>query len=155
MARVSPRLLVLELGATGAETDRSAELSKIEFHSNPSEAEFTSFEEGRAGGARDYTAELTMTQDHAASSLWTTIFDNAGTTLNGVYNPYGPAVTEPTVAQPFFGIKAVVSEPEGLLMGGEATNSQRAVASIEVVWELEGKPEKLESVADLTAWTTP
>lgn len=155
MARVSPRLLVLELGAVGAETDRSAELSKIEFHTGEADAEFVSFEEGRAGGARVYTAQLTMTQDHAAGTLWTTIFENAGSTLNGIYNPHGPDVTEPSASQPFYGVKAVVSEPDGLLMGGEATNSQRAVASIEVEWELLEKPQKLTTLAALTAFTTP
>ena len=141
MARVSPRLLVLEMGAVGAETDRSAELSKMEFHTNPADAEFVSFEEARQGGARVYTAELTMTQDHAAGTLWSEIWDNAGDEISGIYQPYGNAVA--SVAEPHYAFTAVIAEPDGLLMGGEATNSQRAVASIEVTWELKAKPTKI------------
>lgn len=141
MARVSPRLLVLEMGAVGAETDRSAELSKIEFHTGEADAEFVSFEEGRQGGARVYTAQLTMTQDHAAGTLWSEIWDNAGEEISGIYAPYGN--TAASVAQPHYAFTAVISEPDGLLMGGEATNSQRAVASVEVEWELKAKPTKI------------
>lgn len=141
MARVNPRLLVLEMGAVGLETDRSAELSKIEFHTNPADVEFVSFEEAREGGARTYTAQLTMTQDHAAGTLWSEIWDNAGETLSGIYAPYGNAAA--SVAEPHYSFTATISEPEGLLMGGEATNSTRAVASVEVEWELTGKPVKI------------
>lgn len=152
MSAVSPRLLVLELGATGAETDRSAELSKIEFHSAEADVEEVTFEEARAGGARDYTAQLTIRQDHATGTLWREIWDNAGSTLSGIYNPHGPAVTVPTAELPFFGIKAVVSEPEGLFMGGEATTSVRARGSVEVEWALEEKPTEITSQAELDTW---
>lgn len=138
MARVNPRLLVLELGAVASETDRSAELSKIEFHSAEADVEFVSFEEARAGGARTYTAQLTMTQDHATGTLWREIWDNAGDTLSGIYAPYGNA--SPSVTQPHYQFLATIAEPDGLLMGGEATTSTRAVASIEVEWELAAKP---------------
>lgn len=141
MARVSPRLLVLEMGAEGAETDRSAELAKIEFHGAEADVEFVSFEEARQGGARTYTAQLTMTQDHATGSLWQEIFSNTGEKLSGVYAPYGNAA--PSVAQPHYSFTATISEPDGLLMGGEATSSTRAVASVEVEWELDAKPEEI------------
>lgn len=143
MTRVSPRLLVLKLGAAAAETDRSAELSKIEFHSAEADAEFVSFAEARAGGARTYTAQLTMSQDHATGTLWNEIWANAGTILSGVYAPYGN--TTPSLTQPHYTFTAVIAEPDGLLMGGEATNSARSVASIEVEWELEAKPVKKTS----------
>lgn len=141
MARVNPRLLVLEMGAVGAETDRSAELSKIEFHSAEADVEFVSFEEARGGGARTYTAQLTMTQDHATGSLWKEIWANAGESLSGIYAPYGNAA--PSASQPHYSFTATISEPDGLLMGGEATTSTRAVASIEVEWELAAKPVEI------------
>lgn len=141
MARVNPRLLVLEMGAAAAETDRSLELSKIEFHSAEADVEFVSFEEARQGGARTYTAQLTIAQDHATGTLWTEIWDNAGETLSGIYAPYGNAT--PSASQPHYSFVATISEPDGLLMGGEATSSTRAVASVEVEWELQAKPTKL------------
>lgn len=141
MARVNPRLIVLEMGAEGAETDRSLELSKCEFHSAEADIEFTSFEEARQGGARTYTAQLTIAQDHAAGTLWSEIWDNAGESLSGIYAPYGNAVA--SVAQPHYAFAAIIKEPDGLLMGGEATTSTRAVAAVEVEWELEAKPTKI------------
>lgn len=141
MARVNPRLLVLEMGDTGAETDRSLELSKIEFHSAEADADFVSFSEARGGGARTYTAQLTMTQDHATGTLWSEVWDNAGTEISGIYAPYGN--TTASITEPHYTFSAIISEPDGLLMGGEATNSTRAVASIEVEWELTGKPVRV------------
>lgn len=138
MARVNPRLIVLMAGDTGTETDRSLELSKCEFHSAEADIEFVSFQEAREGGARTYTAQLTIAQDHATGTLWREIWDNAGATISGIYQPYGNVT--PTAAQPHYTFDAVISEPDGLLMGGEGTTSTRAVASVEVEWELEAKP---------------
>lgn len=141
MARVNPRLLVLKMGAVASETDRSADLSKIEFHSAEADVEFVSFSEARAGGARTYTAQLTLTQDHATGTLWNEIWANSGSSLSGIYVPYGN--TTASVTQPHYSFTATISEPDGLLMGGEATKSTRAVASVEVEWELTAKPTKI------------
>lgn len=138
MARVNPRLIVVMMGPDGTESDRSLELSKCEFHSAEADIEFVSFSEARAGGARTYTAQLTLAQDHATGTLWREVWDNAGDTIFGIYKPYGNATA--SVSQPFYEFSAVISEPDGLLMGGEATTSTRAVASIEVEWELTAKP---------------
>lgn len=141
MARVNPRLIVVMAGDTGSETDRSLELSNAQFHSAEADIEFVSFEEARQGGARTYTAQLTIAQDHATGTLWREVWDNAGDTISGIYQPYGNAV--PSATQPHYEFTAVISEPDGLLMGGEATTSTRAVASIEVEWELNGKPTEV------------
>lgn len=145
MARVNPRLVVLMAGDSGTETDRSLELSKCEFHSAEADIEFVSFEEARAGGARTYTAQLTIAQDHATGTLWREIWDNAGSTISGIYQPYGNET--PSASQPWYEFEAVISEPDGLLMGGEATTSTRAVAAVEVEWELNGKPTEVTSAA--------
>jgi hypothetical protein len=134
MARVSPRLISLEVDGD----DRSDEISKAVIKSAKSAADFMSFLEARSGGARDYTLELTIAQDHASGTLWNLIWTGAGTEVDGVYAPYGNLA--PSVAQPHYAITVKVSEPDGDMFGAEADESTTAVATIEVAWALTGRP---------------
>jgi len=137
MARVTPRLIALEVDGE----DRSDEISKAFVNSAKAERDFMSFTEARGAGARDYVLAMTIVQDHASDTLWDLIWTGSGTEVAGVYAPYGNEV--PTEPQPHYEITAVVSEPEGTLMGAEATDSASAVASIDVEWQLTGKPVKI------------
>lgn len=134
MARVKPRLIEL----TVDDVDRSDEISKAVIQSGPSDADFMSFKEAREAGARDYTLNMTIAQDHASGTLWDLIFTGAGSSVSGVYAPYGNEL--PAVGMPHYGFTATVSEPDGDFLGGEATDSTKAVATIEVTWDLDGKP---------------
>lgn len=137
MARVKPRLISLEVGGT----DRSDEISVAKITSNPGDADFLSFEDARSGGNRDYALEMTIAQDHVSGTLWDLIWTGAGTEVAGSYAPYGNAL--PSVAQPHYDFTAKVVEPDGDFLGGEATDSTTAVATISVVWPLTGKPSKV------------
>lgn len=137
MARVTPRLIVLKV----ATVDRSAEVSKAEITSAATDSDFVSFAEARAGGGRDYALAMTIAQDHASATLWDLIWTGAGTEVAGVYAPYGN--TTPTVSQPHYGFTAIVAEPDGTLLGAEANSSTTAVATVNVVWALTGKPTKV------------
>jgi len=139
MARVAPRLVALFLATSS--TDRSDEVSKVEITSAASDSDFQSFLESRSGGARDYAIELTIAQDHASATLWDTIWTGAGTTVTGKYAPYGNATA--TVSQPHYTFSAVVSEPDGRLMGGESNSNTRAVATVDLKWALTAKPVKV------------
>lgn len=139
MARVTPRLIALEVD----DLDRSDEVAKAEITSGPAESDFLSFAEARSGGGRDYALAMTIAQDHASDTLWDLIWTGAGTTVAGVYAPYGNAVA--STSQPHYGFTATVSEPDGTLLGGEANSSTTAVATVEVVWPLTGKPTKITS----------
>lgn len=136
MARVVPRLISLTVEGV----DRSNEIGKFEITSNPAEAEFQSFLEARQGGARDYAAVLTITQDHASGTLWDLIWTGAGTEVDGIYAPYGNLV--PSATQPHYTFTAVVKEPDGRFFGSEVSNAARAAATVEVTWPLTGKPVK-------------
>lgn len=137
MARVNPRLITLDVEGT----DRSDEVSKAEILSAAAETDFVSFEEARSGGSREYTLDMTIAQDHASATLWDLIWTGAGDTIEGVYAPYGNAVA--SAGQPHYEFEAVVSEPDGRFLGGEATDSTRAVATIDVSWALVAKPTKV------------
>lgn len=137
MARVTPRLISLEIEAT----DRSDEVSRAIITSAESDSDFMSFTESRSGGSRDYTLQLTVTQDHASGTLWDLIWTGAGTEVDGVYAPYGNATASPT--QPHYEFTAVVSEPDGDFLGAESNKSTSAVATVEVEWKLTGKPTKV------------
>lgn len=137
MARVIPRLISLEVETV----DRSDEVSKAVITAGPSDADFMSFLAARSGGSRDYALTMTIAQDHASGTLWDLIWTGNGTEVDGVYAPYGNIA--PTVSQPHYEFTAVVSEPDGDFLGAEATDSTSAVAVVEVVWELTGKPTKI------------
>ena len=137
MARVIPRLISLEVD----EVDRSDEVSKAVITAGPSDADFMSFLAARSGGSRDYALTMTIAQDHASGTLWDLIWTGNGTEIDGIYAPYGNIA--PTVSQPHYGFTAIVTEPDGDFLGAEATDSTSAVAIVEVVWELTGKPTKI------------
>lgn len=135
--KVSPRLIELFID----DTDRSDEISKAIITSGAGDADFMTFLASRSGGNRDYNLNLTIAQDHASGTLWDLIWTGSGTEVDGIYAPYGNE--EPSVSQPHYGFTATVSEPDGDFLGGEATDSTSAVATIEVTWKLTGKPTKI------------
>ena len=137
MARVSPRLISLEVETV----DRSGEVAKAVITSAAADSDFVTFEDARSGGAREYALDMTIAQDHASSTLWDLIWTGAGDEVDGVYAPYGN--TTPTTGQPHYTFTAIVSEPDGTFLGGDATNSQTAVATIDVSWKLTAKPTKV------------
>lgn len=137
MARVTPRLITLDIDST----DVSNEVSKAVITSNPSDADFMSFEEARSGGSRDYALEMVIAQDHASGTLWDTIWTGAGTLVTGTYAPYGNAVA--SASEPHYDFEAKVAEPDGEFLGAEATDALTAVATVEVSWALTAKPTKV------------
>lgn len=137
MSRVTPRLIALDVEGT----DRSDEISKAVIGSAKSDTDFMSFLAARSGGARDYALNMTIAQDHASGTLWDLIWTGAGTEVDGIYSPYGNET--PSLTQPHYTFTAVVSEPDGDLMGAEATDSTSAVATVEVSWKLKAKPVKV------------
>ena len=130
MSRVVPRLIALLIGGV----DRSDEVSKFEVHSNPAESDFTSFLDARSGGAREYTAELTVAEDHDPGSLLSLVLDSSGAQALCVYQPYGAS------AEVAYELTLIVSEPDGKLMGAEADESPTQVATVDLVWKATGRP---------------
>jgi hypothetical protein len=137
MAALGTRLLKIEVDGT----DYTAEVSAVTIDSAESDADFITFADAAAGGARDYTLNFTAVQDAAAGTLWTEVFESSGDTVPVTVMPYGNAVA--TVGEPHFECNAVISDPDGTLLGGEADASTSARMTIECAWKLTGKPTKV------------
>lgn len=137
MAKVNPRLIELMVEAV----DRSDEISSAVIASAAADGDWLSFAMARSGGGRDYVLNMTVAQDHASGTLLDLIWTGAGTEVEGIYAPYGNVTA--SVGEPHYEFTAVVSEPDGDFLGGEATLSTSAVASIDVSWKLTAKPTKV------------
>lgn len=137
MGALGTRALVVRIGAT----DYSDQVSDARIKSDEDDSDFVSFAQAAAGGARKYILALTMAQDTASTSLWYFIWSQAGTTQTVEVWPNGRHVSgTPSVTQPKFTCSAVVSEPNGDLLGGQADKSTTARFVSEVEWELTSKP---------------
>lgn len=137
MAAIGTRKLKLNIGGT----EHTAEVSNVRLTSAESDSDFTSFADAAAGGARDYALAITLTQDAAAGSLWSLIFDNAGSDVTYTVMPYGNVT--PTASEPHFTGTCTISEPDGDLLGGEANKSNTAKMTVEVEFPCTGKPTKV------------
>lgn len=132
------RSLKLKIGAVEYNMDVSA----VTIESAESDADFTSFAQAAAGGARDYFLNFTATQDPAdATSLWSKIFDTPGTTAAVSINPYGGSTFSAT--NPGFTGNVTITEPDGPLLGGEADANTTARFTMECSWKFAAKPTKV------------
>lgn len=137
MAKIDKRSLTV----TMAGTDVTAQVSKVSISSAESESDFVTFADAAAGGARDYKLNFTAAQDAVTGTLWDKIWSAPGTTVTCLVKPYGNAAA--SITQPHYSCSAVVSEPDGDFIGGEADKSVTAVQVVEVAWALTGKPTKV------------
>lgn len=137
MAAIGTRKLKLEIGGD----EYTAEVSNVRVTSAEGESDFVTFAEAAAGGARDYALAITLAQDAATGSLWTEIFDNAGTDVAYTVMPYGNA--SPSATEPHFTGTCTITEPDGDLLGGEANKSNTARMTVEVAFPCTGKPTRV------------
>lgn len=136
MAAIGTRLMKIEVDGT----DFTAQVSSARITSGEGDTDFVTFADAAAGGAREYRLEFTAVQDAETGTLWDEVFSNAGDTVPVTLMPYGNAT--PTTAEPHFEMSAIISEPDGDLIGGEADASATARMTIECSWVLTGKPVK-------------
>lgn len=85
-----------------------------------------------------YDLEFTAVQDLAPGSLWRVLWSRVDELVPCLLKPYGNDVA--TEAQPHYELLAWIEEPEGAVLGGEASVSRSARQTIECVWPLEAKP---------------
>lgn len=137
MAAIGTRKLKIEVDGT----EHSPSVSNARIVSGESDSDFTSFADAAGGGAREYRLEGVAVQDAATGSIWSKIWESAGTSVPVTLMPYGNAV--PSATEPHFTGTAVISEPDGDLLGGEANASSSARFTIEFSWVLEAKPTKV------------
>lgn len=137
MAEWGTRLLVLRI----ASTDYSDAVSKCRIRSGDSDADFVSFAQAAAGGARKYQLVSTLKQDNATTSFWYFAWSQAGQTVTYEVWPNGrPVSGTATAAQPKFSGSVVVMEPDGDFIGGDADASPTKYFQSEFVWDCTAKP---------------
>jgi hypothetical protein len=137
MTAIGTRLLKMTVDAV----ERNAECSTAEILTGEADSDFVTFADAAAGGARDYRLHIVAAQDAAVGTLWDLVWSEAGTSVACILKPYGNAAASPT--QPHFTFNAVVTEPEGAFLGGEADKSTTRKMTFEAEWPLEGKPVKV------------
>lgn len=137
MAALTGRALKISV----ATTDYEAQVFEAIVKSAKADDSNVTFAEAAAGGGREYVLAIKLTQDMAATSLWSKIWDAAGTDVAVLMKPYGNASA--SVSQPHYTMTATVSEPDGELFGGEANPSPTERWQVEVEWKLTGKPTRV------------
>jgi hypothetical protein len=137
MAGIGTRLLKILVGGV----ERSAELATAEITADESDSDFVTFADAAAGGARAYKLHLVAVQDAAVGTLFDLVWASPGTTAACILKPYGN--TTASAAQPHYGFNAVVTEPDGTFIGGEADKSTTARMTFDAEWPLEAKPTKI------------
>ena len=139
MAAIGTRKLKIQIGEPPVEYNM--DVSRAEITSGETDSDFVSFADAAAGGGRDYALEITAVQDAATASLWDKVWTAAGTEVPVTMVPYGNAA--PTATEPHFDMTAIISEPDGTLLGGEADASATNRFTFEVEWKLTGKPTRV------------
>lgn len=137
MAGLGTRLLKLEIGTS----EVTAQVSRAVITSGESDSDFVSFADAAAGGARQYNLEFTAVQDTETGTIWDQIWSSAGSEVSCTLMPHGN--DEPSTSQPHYTFTAVVTEPDGDFLGGEANSSTTARFTFDGVWPLNGKPAKV------------
>jgi hypothetical protein len=140
MVALGTRLLTLDIDGTPF----TAQVSNVRITSSAADSDFVSFADAANGGGRLYKLAMTAVQDPATGTLWDLVWTSVGDTVPFTLMPAGGSVT-PTEAQPHFVGNAVVAEPDGDLLGGEANASTTSKFTFEVEWECTAKPVRVTS----------
>lgn len=117
------------------------ESSTAKVTAGDSDSDFLTFADARRGGSRQYNLEFTAAQDLVSGTLWDLIWSAPGTEVPFTLRPYGNVTPTPT--QPHIVGVAVVKEPDGDLVGGDADVSTTARMTYSVVWPCTEKPTRV------------
>lgn len=115
--------------------NRDFEVSSVVLQADDTDSDFTSLASARAGGGTDWSLAITFAQAPGdAASLWSLMWDHAGSTYPFVFTPlYG------TTGLHLNGT-LVVGRPSGDVLGGDADPSVSQVLTTDVTWKCVDKP---------------
>lgn len=116
----------------------SAEVTSAKFTSADAASGDISFAEAAANGGKQYALVLKFFQDPSVDSLWDKVWSASGSDVPIVLHPNGGATADAT--HPKFSATATISEPDGDLLGGDASRDSSIRYLTEVTWLLTGKP---------------
>jgi hypothetical protein len=137
MAALGTRSLTVSIGGT----DYTASVATCEILSGETESDFVSFADAAAGGGRTYKLHIVAVQDLTTTSFWNNVWANAGTDVAYLIKPYGNSTA--TASQPHYSGNATITEPDGVMLGGDADKSTTQKMTIEVEWVCTAKPTKV------------
>lgn len=136
MTAIGTRLLKLEIDGT----EYSAQLTNARLAPTDSDSDTVTFADAAQGGKKDWHLMGTALQDPSAGTIWSLVFDEAGTDVPYTFIPFGNAV--PTADQPHFTGTVTIGAPDGDFLGGEANTSATAKFQFDIDWICTGKPVK-------------
>lgn len=139
MAALGTRNLTLTIDGT----EYATQVFEATVEAGAADSDDVTYAEAATGGGRQYNLLITLTQDMAASTLWTQIWENAGDDVTVLMRPYGNSSA--SLSQPQFTMSANIREPEGPFIGGAADLSASARQKVEVSWPLAAKPTRVTS----------
>lgn len=137
MAALGTRSLTLSIAAT----DYTTQVFNVDISAEAADDSEVTYAEAAAGGGRIYTLNFTGVQDLATGTLWDKVWSVAGTSVAVLLKPYGNATASAT--QPHYTGNVTVTEPDGVLIGGEANSSATARQKFECSWVFAAKPTKV------------
>lgn len=137
MAGLGTRALTISV----ATIDYTAQVSSARVTTGEADSDFVTFADAAAGGGRQYNLAFTAVQDLAVGTLWDKVWTVSGSTVACLLKPYGN--TAASAGQPHYSFNAIVKEPDGDLLGGEANASTTSKFTFEAEWPLESKPVKV------------
>jgi hypothetical protein len=149
MANAKSRLVYL-FDSTG--TDVSSQVSNFTIEAADADGAFLSYAAARSGGDKDYVAKFTIPQDYSTGSLWTTMATQKGTTWTGYYTASVDDLEDLGADAPAWEFNAIVSIPNGVVLGGETSASANSTMTVELEWMLiDFDPVTSKVVADPVA----
>ena len=133
---VGTRNLTLTIGGT----EWTAQVTGARITSAAADSDVTTFADAASGGSRQYTLTFTGVADYQAASLWDEIYSHAGDTVAFVLPPYGGSAS---ATDPQFSGNAVITEPDGDFIGGDANSSTTARFTYDAAWPCTAKPTRV------------
>lgn len=137
MAALGTRSLTISVGGT----DYTTQVFSVDISSEAADDSEVTYAEAAAGGGRVYTLNFTGVQDLATATLWDKVWSSAGTSAAVLLKPYGNATA--STGQPHYSGNVTITEPDGVLIGGEANSSATARQRFECSWTFAAKPTKV------------
>ena len=137
MAAIGTRKLKLEIDGV----ERSVELTNARLAPQDAEADTVTFAEAAEGGSKDWHLQGTAVQDAATGTIWTAVFEEAGTDVTYTLMPYGNET--PSATEPHFTGTVTIGQPDGDFLGGEANASPKARFTVDIDWVCTAKPTKV------------
>lgn len=113
----------------------NVEATSVTLENEEADTDAVTFAELASGNPVQWFFTIEATADYGTGSFWSTLWDNAGSTVPFVFAPYGNATA--STAQPHFtGNATIVSKPA---VGGAANE----VFTFEARLDVEGEPTKV------------